>query len=132
AGPPKVLATKDLKEKKDIVEEPEKAKNGSGDAPANGTEENGADHSKENTEDPEEETEGEGDEEEEEGEGEETKKDGHAVKCAVEDEKEMETRKQKTENGDSTEVNVEVCLTLLPPPSSQTFYSLNDMAEFKQ
>ncbi|XP_066462790.1 prothymosin alpha-like isoform X2 [Eleutherodactylus coqui] len=107
-----VPATKDLKEKKEVVEEPEKAKNGGGDAPANGTEENGADHSKEKTEDPEEEDdddeegegEGEGDEEEEEGEGEETEKDGHPVKRAAEDEKEKETKKQKTENGDSTEV----------------------------
>ncbi|CAN2388146.1 Prothymosin/parathymosin family [Pristimantis euphronides] len=106
-----VPVTKDLKEKKEVVEEPEKKENGSGDAPANGTEKNGADHSEENTEDPEEEEdeaegegEGEGDEEDEEGEGEETEKDGHPVKRPAEDEKEAEIKKQKTENGDSTEV----------------------------
>ncbi|XP_068096580.1 prothymosin alpha-B-like isoform X1 [Hyperolius riggenbachi] len=103
----------DLKEKKEkeVVEEKEKEKteNGSGDAPANGTEENGAKHKEKNAEDPEEEEdegegEGEGEEEEEEEEGEETESDGHPVKRPAEDEEKSETKKQKTENGDSTEV----------------------------
>ncbi|KAG8434270.1 hypothetical protein GDO86_012591 [Hymenochirus boettgeri] len=101
-----VPVTKDLKEKKEIVEEPEKTKNGSGDVPANGKEENGADHSAEK-EDAEEEEEGdvEGEEdEEEEGEREESETDGLSVKRPAEDEEETESKKQKTENGDSTEV----------------------------
>ncbi|XP_043918997.1 prothymosin alpha-like isoform X2 [Protopterus annectens] len=41
------VTAKDLKEKKEVVEETEKAENGTGDAPANGTEENGTLHSEE-------------------------------------------------------------------------------------
>ncbi|KAM9299606.1 uncharacterized protein PAF06_016691 [Gastrophryne carolinensis] len=109
ATTPEVPAAKDLKEKKEVVEEPEKTENGKGDAPANGTEENGAEHSEENAEDPEEEEEevdgeGEGEEEEEEGEKEETEADSHPVKRPAEEEEDVEAKKQKTENGDSTEV----------------------------
>ncbi|KAE8593151.1 hypothetical protein XENTR_v10019005 [Xenopus tropicalis] len=109
-----VPVTKDLKEKKEVVEEPEKAENGKGDAPSNGTEENGADHGAQNDDAEEEdeegdvegEGEGEGEEEEdeEEGEGDENETDGLSVKRPAEDEEKTETKKQKTENGDSTEV----------------------------
>uniref|UniRef100_A0A803J6I1 Prothymosin alpha-like n=1 Tax=Xenopus tropicalis TaxID=8364 RepID=A0A803J6I1_XENTR len=110
----KVRESEDLKEKKEVVEEPEKAENGKGDAPSNGTEENGADHGAQNDDAEEEdeegdvegEGEGEGEEEEdeEEGEGDENETDGLSVKRPAEDEEKTETKKQKTENGDSTEV----------------------------
>ncbi|KAE8593155.1 hypothetical protein XENTR_v10019005 [Xenopus tropicalis] len=90
-----VPVTKDLKEKKEVVEEPEKAENGKGDAPSNGTEENGADHGAQNDD---------AEEEDEEGEGDENETDGLSVKRPAEDEEKTETKKQKTENGDSTEV----------------------------
>ncbi|KAG9352933.1 hypothetical protein JZ751_017509 [Albula glossodonta] len=120
----------DLKEKKEVAEEVEKVEqeNGSGDAPANGTvsgipfplgpqafvwctlgaqKTNGADHGEETPEDEEdEEEEGEG----EEGEGGEEdgaeEADGHPVKRPAEEEEKAETKKQKTENGDSTEAEV--------------------------
>ncbi|NP_001106322.1 uncharacterized protein LOC100127279 [Xenopus laevis] len=107
-----VPVTKDLKEKKEVVEEPEKAENGKEDAPSNGKEENGTDHGAKNQDAEEEdeegdvegEGEGEDEEEEEEGEGDENETDGLSVKRPAEEEEETETKKQKTENGDSTEV----------------------------
>lgn len=112
----KEVKPKDLKEK--AVEETEKKENGSGDAPANGTEEeNGADHAAENAEEvdeeeeEEEDAEGEGEEEdgeEEEGaeeEGDDT--DGHAVKRPAEEQGEVEKKRQKSENGESTDPKAE-------------------------
>ncbi|OCT76064.1 prothymosin alpha-like [Xenopus laevis] len=98
-----IPVTKDLKEKKEVVE-PEKAENGMGDATSNGKEENGADHGAQN-EDAVKENEkgdvkGEGEgEDEEEGEGDEKETDGLSVKRPADDEEETETkhRRQKME-----------------------------------
>ncbi|XP_072351255.1 uncharacterized protein [Scyliorhinus torazame] len=103
---------KDLKEKEKNVEETEKKENGSGDAPANGTEEeNGAEHTDENAEDEDEEEEeeeedAEGEEEdgeEDEGAEEEEETDGHAVKRPAVEQGQVEKKRQKSENGESTE-----------------------------
>ncbi|KAJ8400730.1 hypothetical protein AAFF_G00394990 [Aldrovandia affinis] len=106
---------KDLKEKKEVAEEVEKVEKvekgdkekGAGDAPANGTKANGADHGEETPED-EEDDEDEGEEEEGEG-GEEdaaVEADGHPVKRPAEAEEKAEVKKQKTENSKSTEAEV--------------------------
>ncbi|KAL7843279.1 hypothetical protein AOLI_G00247910 [Acnodon oligacanthus] len=102
------ITAKDLKEKKEAVEEVEEApkENGSGDAPANGngTTTNGASHEETSKEDkePEEAPEGEGEEK-----AAEEEADGQAVKRPAEEEESVETKKQKTEeNGESTEAEV--------------------------
>ncbi|XP_069774759.1 parathymosin isoform X1 [Narcine bancroftii] len=107
----KDVKTKDPKEK--VVEEAEKKENGSGDTPENGTEEeNGADHVAKNAEEVEEdedaegEGEGEGEEdgdEEEGAEGEGDDADGHAAKRPANEQGEVESKRQKSENGESAE-----------------------------
>ncbi|XP_030633533.1 prothymosin alpha isoform X2 [Chanos chanos] len=99
------INTKDLKGKQEAVEEVKEVEkeNGSGDAPANGNgAANGASHDEET---PANEGEEEGDGEKAEN-GAEEPADSHAVKRPAEEEESADTKKQKTENGDSTEAEV--------------------------
>ncbi|XP_016296955.1 prothymosin alpha-like isoform X1 [Sinocyclocheilus anshuiensis] len=108
------ITAKDLKEKKEVVEEAAEAvkENGSEDAPANGNgtvSTNGASHEEEETHEDEEggddEEAGEAEEEEN---GAEEEADGQPVKRPAEEEEAVKTKKQKTEeNGDSTEAEVQ-------------------------
>ncbi|KAM9523750.1 uncharacterized protein ACWYII_043288 [Salvelinus alpinus] len=102
------ISAKELKEKKEVAEEVmvEKKENGSGDAPGNETHTNGAEektngaiHSEVT---PEVEEDGEGDDAEEAAE-----EVDHPVKRPAEEEEQVETKKQKTENNDSKDAEVE-------------------------
>ncbi|XP_016373863.1 prothymosin alpha-like isoform X2 [Sinocyclocheilus rhinocerous] len=107
------ITAKDLKEKKEVVEEAAEAvkENGSEDAPANGNgtvSTNGASHEEEETHEDEEGGDDEEGEAEEEENSAEEKADGQPVKRPAEEEEAVETKKQKTEeNGNSTEAEVQ-------------------------
>ncbi|XP_064825028.1 prothymosin alpha [Oncorhynchus masou masou] len=111
------ISAKELKEKKEVAEEVMVEKeNGSGDAPGNETHTNGAEETngaKEKTNGaihsevtPEVEEDGEGEDAEEDAEEAADEVD-HPVKRPAEDEEQGETKKQKTENDDSKEAEVE-------------------------
>ncbi|XP_014021792.1 parathymosin [Salmo salar] len=104
------ISAKELKEKKEVAEEVVEKENGSGDAPGkethtNGAEEktNGAIHSEVT---PEVEEDGEGEDAAEDAEEAAAEVD-HPVKRPAEEEEQVETKKQKTENDDSKEAEVE-------------------------
>ncbi|XP_023851885.1 parathymosin [Salvelinus sp. IW2-2015] len=107
------ISAKELKEKKEVAEEVmvEKKENGSGDAPGNETHTNGAEektngaiHSEVT---PEVEEDGEGDDAAEDAEEAADEEVDHPVKRPAEEEEQVETKKQKTENNDSKDAEVE-------------------------